>query len=131
MRGRTSSHWKAVQVLAILGAVTALAFTLVLAAGGTRSWVEAAQAAGPQLVSMEPLPEDSACEWVSAAAPVSRAAQFFFPHVFSATPSTIAALQPGQSGPVVLAAARPDDAARVAASRPKPHTSHPGPVSFV
>lgn len=109
MFGSSSRHRKTVPVHAILGTVTALVFSLVFAAAGTdstRSPAEAAQAAGPRLVSMEPLPEDPSCAWVPTTAAVSRAAQFFFPHVFSATPAALAALQPGQEPAAPVAPGR-------------------------
>jgi DNA-binding beta-propeller fold protein YncE len=72
-------------------------------------------------MSIEAMPDvEPFCDWATpASAHLNRAAQFFFPHVFSATPAAIAALQDGEAvstppGPP------PDDAARLAASQRKP-----------
>ena len=77
------------------------------------------QASGPQLVSIEPLPEvGPTCELEPAG--IGRAAQFFFPHV-SAAPAGAgpAALQQGQ-GSTASGGAVPDDATRLAASQRTP-----------
>src|SRR5688572_3418396 len=123
MRGTASWHREAVRVLAVVGVVTALVFALVAGsedpARRTPARFDGEPAAGPRLVSVAPLPDDPFCDWTPATIHLNRAAEFFFPHVFSATPATLAALQSGQ-GPAALAGARPDDATRLAASQRRP-----------
>ena len=104
MSGTGSWQRKAVLILGMVGVVTALGF----ADGGkgkTSAPARGAQAGGPRLISIVPLPEPegSMCEWAPP----------------SAYPRLSAALQQG-AGTAATAGAGPEDATRLAASQRKP-----------